>query len=110
MASQSKLTCNGCSACCLSVGHPPFLLDLNEGDLHPSGGEDSAADYRRLRDAPAAAHAAYLRHLGTIDAPCSWLDKPNKRCRYYEFRPDICRAFEVGGKWCSQLRELHQIG
>jgi len=110
MGRERSLTCDGCTACCLSVGHPPFLLNLQKGVPFPIGGEDSAADHERLGAAPAAARAAYLGHVGTINAPCSWLDEANKRCRYYDFRPDVCRTFEVGGKWCSQLRELHQIG
>jgi Fe-S-cluster containining protein len=91
------------------MGHPPFLLELNGGVPEPIGGDDSAADYHRLVAAPAAAQAAYLGQVGTINAPCSWLDTAKKCCRYYEFRPDICRTFKVGGKWCSQYRELHQI-
>jgi len=105
----SNLTCDGCSACCLSVGHPPFLLDLKEGVLHPVGGDDSEADFRRLRTAPSEAQIAYLAQRETVDTPCSWLDLTNQRCRYYDFRPDICRTFDVGGKWCFQHRELHQI-
>src|SRR6187399_2808188 len=101
MESEPKLNCDGCSACCLSVGHPPFLLQLNEGVPEPIGGEDSCDDLRRLGAAPAAAQATYLKHLGTINAPCSWLDMVNRRCRYYDFRPDICRNFEVGSRWCS---------
>jgi Fe-S-cluster containining protein len=76
----------------------------------PIDGEDSAADFRRLHAAPAAAQATYFRSLGTNNAPCSWLDTATKRCLYYDFRPDICRTFEVGGKWCSQFRKLYQIG
>ena len=47
---------------------------------------------------------------GAINRPCAWLNAIDNRCRHYEFRPDICRSFEVGGKRCSQFRELHQIG
>jgi len=109
MDRQRNLTCDGCSACCHSVGHPPFLLDLNEGVPHLIGGEDSLADYHRLNAAPAAAQADYLGHIESTNAPCSWLDRANNRCRYYEFRTDICRTFEVGSRWCAQFRELHEI-
>jgi len=109
MNRKLSLTCDECIACCLWVGHPPFLLDLKAGVPFPIEGEDSAADHQRLSAAPHAAQAAYFGHVGTINAPCSWLDQANKRCRYYDFRPDVCRTFEVGGKWCSQARELHQI-
>jgi uncharacterized protein len=110
MACESGITCDGCGACCLSVGHPPFLLELDDGIPRPIAGADSEADLRRLHSAPPAAQAAYLAHYGTIHVPCSWLDELEGRCRFYEFRPDVCREFEVGGKWCSQFRELHQIG
>jgi Fe-S-cluster containining protein len=93
----------------VNVGHPPFLLELDEGILRPVGGADSVADYDRLRAAPAAAQAVYLANYGTSNVPCAWLNEVEKRCEYYDFRPDICRSFEVGGKWCSRLRELHQV-
>jgi Fe-S-cluster containining protein len=106
----SNLTCDGCGVCCRSMGHPPFLLDLKGGVLYPVGGDDSVADYQRLRAAPGEAQTAYLAHYERVDVPCSWLDQANQRCRFYDFRPDICRTFEVGGKWCSEHRKLHQIG
>ena len=109
MPETPALNCDGCSACCEIVGHPPFLLQLDNGVPRPVGGADSHADYHRLFAAPAEAQTAYLTNYGAIDSPCGWLDVNNSRCRYYEFRPDACRTFEVGGKWCSRFRELHQI-
>ena len=110
MACESRITCDGCCACCLTIGHPPFLLELDDGIPRPVDGADSMADLDRLHSAPPAAQAAYLANYGTINVPCSWLDVFERRCRFYEFRPDICREFEVGSKWCSQFRELHKIG
>src|SRR4051794_5669441 len=110
MPEQPGLTCDGCSTCSETVGHPPFLLELDKGVPRPIEGADSHADYRRLLAAPAEAQTTYLTNHGAINSSCAWLDAINNRCRYYDFRPDICRAFEVGGQWCSQLRELHQIG
>ena len=110
MSDTPKMGCAGCSACCLHVGSPPFLLDLKNGSPAEIDGEDSRADHQRLLAAPPEAQAAYIASLKTNDLPCAWLDVDDKRCRYYNFRPDICRAFEIGGKWCSQLRGLHQIG
>src|SRR5207249_4421263 len=110
MAEATTQNCDGCSACCLSMGQPPFLLSLEDGAPHPISGADSAADYQRLLAAPAEAQASYLSQGKGEGGACSWLDLSNQRCRHYEFRPDICRTFEVGGKWCSQFRQLHQIG
>jgi Fe-S-cluster containining protein len=60
--------------------------------------------------APPEARVAYFESQGSINGQCAWLDTDSNRCRHYEFRPDICRTFEIGGKWCSAVRELHQIG
>jgi len=110
MTARKAQNCDGCSACCHSVGHPPFLLEWEDGVPHPIEGADSQADYQRLFAAPAEAQAAYVASRGAIDSPCPWLDAIENRCRHYDFRPDICRNFEVGSKWCSQFRELHKIG
>jgi Fe-S-cluster containining protein len=107
---NNSQTCDGCSACCNSIGCPPFLLELTNGVLHPVAGADSDADYNRLLAAPTEAKAAFMRNRGAINCACAWLDTVNNRCRFYNFRPDICRSFEAGGKWCLQFRELHQIG
>ena len=110
MHETPALNCDGCSACCEIVGHPPFLLELENGVPRPVEGADSQADYRRLLAAPSEAQIAYLTNNGAIDSPCVWLDTVNRRCRHYEFRPDVCRTFEVGGKWCSRFRGLLEIG
>ena len=91
------------------MGHPPFLLSLENGVIREIAGDDSRADYRRLLDAPAEALTAYMASRALLDGPCAWLDVDKKRCRHYSYRPDICRTFEIGGKWCTQFRVLHQI-
>ena len=103
------VTCDDCCACCGHVGKPPFLLEVDRGIPRPIDGGDSQADYRRLLAAPAVVRNAYLANVDLVDGPCAWLDVTAARCRYYEFRPDICRSFEVGAKWCSQLRQLLDI-
>ena len=110
MTTNSIENCDGCSACCELVGCPPFLLELDGDTMQPIGGADSIADHERLVAAPVEARTAYLQSLGAINCQCAWLDATEGRCRYYEFRPDICRTIEVGGAFCLRLRELLQIG
>jgi Fe-S-cluster containining protein len=99
---------DGCSACCQRVGRP-FLLLLKNGIARPVGGADSNADFDRLVAAPAQAQAKFLSQGRSNGGTCSWIDATNNRCRHYEFRPDKCRSFEVGGNSCLKVRELHQI-
>ncbi|MCA9085763.1 MAG: YkgJ family cysteine cluster protein [Planctomycetaceae bacterium] len=32
--------------------------------------------------------------------PCVWFDQQTRQCRYYDFRPDACRRFEIGSTLC----------
>jgi Fe-S-cluster containining protein len=82
------------------------MIDLVDGLLQPLDEQaDSQADYQRLRSAPSPAQAAYESNRHSVSGPCVGLDVTSRRCRHYEFRPDICRTFETGGKWCQGYRE-----
>ena len=37
--------------------------------------------------------------------PCLWYDAVTRRCKHYEFRPEICREFGVGGEGCLRMRK-----
>lgn len=39
------------------------------------------------------------------DEVCIWLDRYTGRCLHYEWRPELCRKFEVGGEACLRIRE-----
>lgn len=43
--------------------------------------------------------------------PCIWYVLETKRCRHYDYRPDICREIPVGGRSCLFWRErrLHHF-
>lgn len=114
-------SCTDCGACCLTVHSPPFvvLTDAETGELVPfpdrlaqseyDRDADTAVeeDYRLLAAAPAEART--IRFAGLFDdrphdSPCSWFDPVTRRCRWYEFRPLICREFVVGGASCLRHR------
>lgn len=41
---------------------------------------------------------------------CLWFDAVGRRCRHYEWRPQFCRDYELGGEACLALRQLHLDG
>jgi uncharacterized protein len=88
-------TCDGCGACCLEQGHPPFTND--ERDRVP---------YELL-----APIDEYLASLESDDfgQPCIWLDPDTKRCGHYEHRPQVCRDFERGSELCMHVRLRFRI-
>jgi Fe-S-cluster containining protein len=38
------------------------------------------------------------------DEPCIWFDQETRRCKHYEYRPELCRDFEVGEEDCLRVR------
>ena len=69
-------------------------------------------DIARIEAMPAEAREAIVRfwtamELGEADqdGPCCWLDPETKECRWYEYRPSICREFPMGGEGCRSWRK-----
>lgn len=83
-----EITCEGCGACCMSVGWPPFDRDEEIESLPPA----VRADFR----------------IGVKDTPCTWLDEETRQCRHYEYRPDVCRDYEMGEFDCQLARSQYQ--
>lgn len=92
-------SCDGCGACCIEMCSPPFL-----------GPEDP--EYWEL---PAELRDDYDRGMNQRDAdgwpdgvPCFWLDQTTKKCRHYEYRPDICRnGLQRNDEACLAWREQY---
>jgi Putative zinc- or iron-chelating domain len=42
--------------------------------------------------------------------PCLWLDMETRKCRWYDWRPDVCRDFEVGCGPCLEHRRRIGVG
>jgi hypothetical protein len=61
---------------------------------------------RELREAG----DAVLRHELGGDHPCIWLDMETRRCKHYEFRPDVCvEAVLPGDDACRSDRRRFGI-
>jgi Fe-S-cluster containining protein len=113
MISRPVLSCDDCGACCRHVGTPPFVY------LHPSlydqpppvGWGDDDPEVERWATAPPESIAILADYYagtevdrGERGLPCLWYDAASKRCRFYEYRPEVCREFEVGGEDCLRIR------
>lgn len=99
--------CEGCGVCCTSMRTPPHMVFYVNEEYEPIG-EDCQDDYNRLMAAPEEARQVRLAKMmgdAPDESPCSWLDPETKQCRWYEFRPDICRDFDVGGESCLSARK-----
>lgn len=112
--------CDGCSACCESIGLPPFevpnpdLGPVPRKPLSPWAVETYSPDLDTFLSMPAELRAEHARLVTEIDAdpsgqPCAWLDRENKRCRHYEYRPVVCREWQPGGKGCVHARRGAEV-
>lgn len=109
------MNCNNCGACCEEQESPPGYLLCLDRNYKPTT-SDAKFDLETFQIMPEEAresirlYAHALRNglLDPDDSACIWLDE-NKRCRWYEWRPSICRMFRVGCDSCHEWRRKYEI-
>lgn len=92
--------CHGCGLCChgqeaLPVGYWLGVLADDDGRRLPHELRGEIEDLRRRFDRDG---------WPANGEPCVWFDPVRRTCRHYEFRPDICHEFELGGADCLRIR------
>ena len=78
----------------VAFGFSPLVSGTNQSEW-----ESYVADYR-LPD--------YGSDPQSFDGPCIWLDLDSRRCKHHEFRPRVCRDFEIGSSGCRQWRRYYR--
>jgi uncharacterized protein len=95
------MTCDGCGACCLHIGVPPF----DESGCQPT--DEADCEYEslppELKSEIDNAWAAGTESFA--GKPCIWFDTVTRRCGHYEYRPIVCADFEPGNPICLEDRE-----
>ena len=90
--------CDGCGLCCEKIGSP-VVLYASRPDIqgsHPFRPHGFPAEL---------AHEIDQRFLGLKrdeepQEQCLWFDSETRRCKHYEWRPQVCRDYELGGEAC----------
>jgi uncharacterized protein len=97
-------SCEGCgAACCRVVTLPPFRRVF--GETGEEAWERLRWDRRDLLEGFLEAEKAIkAAGLASFGSPCLWLDAEAGRCLHYEYRPQACREFAVGGVDCLDAR------
>lgn len=98
------VSCAGCGKCCETQAGLPVVYYRVFGTI----AELPAHLQLEIQE-------IYVRWYGTgswkgpaDQSPCVWYDAEAKRCKHYEYRPDVCREFEVGGEACLRYKlDLH---
>ena len=93
--------CDGCAACCMLVGSPPFLSD-EWSRVRLRLPENLRVELNAYR---ANALSRLWKNQAVDGEPCIWLDLKTRKCIHYDLRPIVCRSFEVGGNDCHDHRK-----
>lgn len=99
---QRPASCDACGACCRQNGSPPLLLNsgLGSGDRHPYRFAGMPAELiSEIDDAFLGLHRGQ-----EPDDVCVWYDQAARQCRHYEWRPQVCRDFEIASAACLTAR------
>jgi Fe-S-cluster containining protein len=98
-------SCNGCGLCCEGIGSPVALYVTRPelGSPHPFRPEGLP---RELIDEIDDHFLGLFRGQESQDQ-CLWFDPAGRRCRHYEWRPQVCHDYELAGTACLALRRQH---
>lgn len=96
-------SCDGCGLCCEGIGSPVLLYATRPGrrDFHPYRPDDLPAELAAEIDE----HFSGLLRGQEPQERCLWFDPVGRACRHYEFRPQICKDYELAGPACLLRRE-----
>ena len=100
-------SCNGCGCCCEGIGSPVAVYTSRRvyGAKHPFRPTDLP---QVLTDEINEHFSGLVRGQEPQDR-CLWFDPVQRACKHYEYRPQLCREYELGGRACLQLRRQRNI-
>jgi Fe-S-cluster containining protein len=107
---EDFVDCDGCGACCRTMGAPPGYVVVV---MNPEAWPQYTGDHERVDSLPDEAKSELLDHISSDlwaeGDPCLWLDQNTGRCRWYEYRPSVCREFRVGSPECLAWRDRFDV-
>jgi len=99
-------SCDHCGLCCEGIGSPVLL--------YTSRGDDSAPHPFRpdgmpqeLIDEIDGCFSGLSRGQESQER-CLWFDTDLRRCKHYDWRPQVCRDYQLGGDGCLLAREAYR--
>lgn len=94
--------CEGCGLCCEGIGSPVLLYATTRHDIQPHPFRPPGLPEELVREIDE--RFAGLNRGEEPQGRCLWFDPAARRCRHYEWRPQICRDYELGGRACLERR------
>ena len=109
-------SCAGCGLCCENSGSPVILYASRPAyETLTENGEPIKHPFR-----PAGLPLELIQEIdekfvGVFrgqepETRCFWFDPHTRSCRHYEWRPQVCHEYELGGTACLLEREPYLKG
>ena len=102
-------SCDGCGLCCEGIGSPVLLYASRPGFGEPHPFRPAELPQELIEEIDF--HFSGLTRGQEPLARCLWFDPLTRQCQHYEYRPQVCIDYELGGRAClSRRREAVQNG
>ena len=102
-------SCDGCGLCCEGIGSPVLLYASRPGFGEPHPYRPVGLPQELIAEIDS--HFSGLTRGQEPLARCLWFDPVARQCQHYEYRPQVCIDYELGGRAClSRRREAVQNG
>lgn len=95
-------SCDGCGLCCEGIGSPVLLYQSYRGAGLPYPMRPAGLPAELIAEIDD--HFLGLSRGQEPQERCLWFDPLRRVCRHYEWRPPICRDYELGGHACLEQR------
>lgn len=102
-------SCEDCGACCLGIGSPIALYASRPHHAWPHPFRPDNLPRELIEEIDF--HFSGLARGQEPQDCCLWFDSTTRRCKHHEFRPEVCRDYELGGRAClRRRREVIETG
>ncbi|MCG6154546.1 YkgJ family cysteine cluster protein [Rubinisphaera margarita] len=96
-------TCDSCGLCCEGIGSPVLIYQTHRNHIGPHPFRPEGLPQPLINEIDETFGGLYRGQ--EPQERCLWFDPERRRCRHYEWRPQICRDYELGGTACLIRRE-----
>ena len=91
-------SCDGCGLCCEKIGSPVLLYASRPDIPGPNPFRPPGLPKKLIREIDDC--FLWLRRGEEPQEQCLWFDQETRRWKHYEWRPQLCRDYELGGAGC----------
>lgn len=95
-------SCSGCGVCCFGIGSPIVLYATQPDYADPHPFRPAGLPAHLLKEIDD--HFAGVRRGQEPQDCCLWFDHQTRLCKHHEWRPQVCRDYEIASRECLRER------